>query len=669
MSSAKVAHKSPPMPRVIVLAPDASGPERLAAKEIIEHFALMGVNAAIEAAANGRPAVHVGPALSPPEAAASFERVRDDGFLLYASDGNVYVAGKLPRGTLFGCYEYLESLGIRWGAPGEAAEAIGRFRPLPSRPEDGANNPDFPIRGCNCYFPTTERDFTLTVEMVEWMARRRCNLFSFLRQDSPSLTGFNASWYQLADFVHERGLEFALGSHLTWSGLLMYEDSHLSEKHPEYFPVRGGERQPSGLHGPQEIGTYGPDAVATKTGSGMSVCASNPAVIDLMARNLKTFLDEHPEIDVMGLWPPDTKWEGCECENCRKLVRPERSYGASPYHPAQWRVTADIVSQIAGELSARVKDSHPHVRILTWSCWTAESAPQNVTPKGRIQLDHFYFPCFTHAIENDRCAHHHIHPASWRQWAEIPTVDFGWIITGATSAITTAEFPLAWLYGNTIDFLRRIGGKAVTACLEIGGQADGEIRGDPTDHYLFCAAGVNYHALMGLAWDSRCPLEDVYGEFAEARFGSAAADAIRRYYLLTAERYESWQHSVPTPDSLGVWGSSEVHCRTAWEAVVEIWTPELIDKARELLDEALHAAGSPRYRQHVELERRVFEHTVLMRSIYLLHRARRSLEEAGLDAESAHLRESQLRFLAQAEQIDLPKHFTGKWCIEPLWIR
>ena len=34
-----------------------------------------------------------------------------------------------------------------------------------------------------------------------------------------------------------------------------------------------------------------------------------------------------------------------------------------------------------------------------------------------------------------------------------------------------------------------------------------------------------------------------------------------------------------------------------------------------------------------------------------------------------HLRESQLGLLAQAEQIDLPQHFPGKWCLEPLWIR
>ena len=656
------------MPSAIVLAPDASGPEKLAAKEIVEHFALIGGSAAVEPAADGHPAVYIGPALLPATAAEDFERVRDDGFLLYADAENVYVAGKLPRGTLFGCYEYLESLGIRWGGPGEAAEAIGRFRSLASRPEDGVSNPDFPIRGCNCYFPATGHDLTLTVEMIEWMTRRRCNLHSFLREDSPGLTGFDASWRQLADFVHERGLEFALGSHLTWPGLLMYENSRLFEKHPEFFPLRADKRQPSGLHGPQEVGTYGPDAIGARTGSGMSICASNPDVIDLMARNLRTFLDEHPEIDVMGLWPPDTKWEGCECENCRKLVRPERYYGVSPHHPAQWRVTSDILSQIVGELSARMQESHPRVRILTWSWTTTESAPQNVTPKGHLQLDHFLLPCFTHAIGNSRCAHHHLHPASWREWAGIPLVDFGWIITGATYAVTTAEFPLAWLYRNTIDFLRHIGGKAVTACLEIGGRADGELRGDPTDHYLFCAAGVNYHALMRLAWDSQCSLEDLYNEFAEARFGPAA-DAMRRYYLLAVERFESWQHSEPTPDFLDVWGSSEVRCRPVWEAVVEIWTPGLIDTARELLDEALAVAGRPAGRRRVELERRVFEHTVLMRSIYLLHRARRRLEEADLDAESAHLRESQLRLLAQAEEIDLPKHFSRKWLLEPLWIR
>ena len=65
----------------------------------------------------------------------------------------------------------------------------------------------------------------------------------------------------------------------------------------------------------------------------------------------------------------------------------------------------------------------------------------------------------------------------------------------------------------------------------------------------------------------------------------------------------------------------------------------------------------------------MFGHTVLMRSTYLLYRARRHLEQAGLEAESIHLRESQLRLPAETQRINLPKHCDRFWLLEPLWVR
>ncbi len=443
------------IPSTIVVASDAAVPERFAAQELIGHFKLLGVEAQVAEQGGSNPAIRVGKGALPDRACGPFERIHDDGFLLYADGASVYVAGKIPRGTLFGCYEYIESLGLRWPGPGLPAEATDGTFEIAAEPEDGVRNPDFPIRGNNCYCPTNAGDFQITLETVEWLTRQRYNLHSFLRGGLSALRGFDESWRKLADFVHQRGLEFALGTHLSWPGLLMYEDKELFHKHPEYFPLRGGERRPSGPYGRQEIGTYGPDAVAAETGSGMSLCISNPQAVELIVQNLRKFLDEHPELDVMGMWPPDTKWEGCECPDCRKLVRPERMWGLSPYH-RQWRSTPDLVAHLIGEVANRIRDSHPLVRILTWSWCTSEGAPQNVRPRGRFQLDHFYLPCFTHAIDNDQCMHHQTHPDAWHEWTGMDNVDFGWIHTGSAWALTAAEFPLAWQIKKTVEFLKRL---------------------------------------------------------------------------------------------------------------------------------------------------------------------------------------------------------------------
>ena len=659
--------RSSKIPSVIVVAPGASPPERLAARELCAHLPLLGVKARIAERAGGR-AIHVGAVLLPPGARQALKKVRDDGFLLCESRGSVYVAGRMPRGTLFGCYRYLESLGIRWPEPGARAEVTCRTLAMAKRAVEGVDNPDMTMRGNFCFAPTNEWESEIDRDMVEWMTRQRYNLHSFLRFEQPALTGFDQYWYRLADFVHERGMEFALGTHLSWSGLLMYEDKLLFHKHPEYFPVREGRRQPSGLHGPQLPGTYGPDAIGAKTGSGMSVCASNPRVVEIITRNLRKFLDGHPEIDVMGMWTPDTKWEGCECPKCRKLVRPERMWGNSPYHKAQWRVTSDITAHLIGEVAARSKKTHPRVRILTWGWTTSEPAPQNVVPKGRFDLLAFYLPCFTHTFDSPACQHHHIHPEAWKRWAKTKNVRFAWGLTGAPGTAVTTEFPLAWIIKKNVEFTKRIGGMGVVHLLDIGPSEDHTVRADHTGHYHFAACGPSSFTLGRAGWSSDAPIEDLYADFAEARFGSPAASAMTQYYTQVIERYESWQHSQPLADFHNIFGASEVHCRPVWEAVVEIFTPAMIERARNLLAEALRAARDGTHRRRIRMERDLFEHTVLMREIYYLHIARQKLEEAG-DAKSSRLLfKKQLVVWDKARHMPLAKHTNREW-LDLMWLK
>ncbi len=653
-------------PRTIILNAHPSDPERLGAEELKKHAGLVGVKMEIIHETTA-PAIYVGKSFLPKEAGKSLKNIRYDGFILYRRKNNVYIAGRVSRGTLFGCYKYLESLGIRWPEPGVPAERTNRTFALADNPDDGIDNPDFQVRGANGYCPTNDRDFKITLEIVEWLARHRYNFFSFLRQDLPALMDFDDRWFKLADFVHKRGLEFALGSHLLWSGFLTYQDRFLYNKHPEYFPLRNGKRQPSGLFGPQEPGTYGPHTIAAKTGSGMSVCVSNPKVIDLIVKNLQIFLDEHPEIDVMGLWPPDTKWEGCECPKCRRLVRPERLWSNVPYHKHQWRATSDHLVHLLGRVAARIKKSHPKRRIWTWAWCPCEPAPQNVIPEGKLQLEHFYQPCFTHAMNSTDCLHHHIHPHAWRQWVKMKNTDFGWNYTGAAWAMTCAEFPQAWLIKKNIDFLKSIGGKTVIQTLEIGGREDGSLRGDTTDHYLFCSCGVNYYVLGRTAWNGKTPLQDLYADYAEMRFGSKAAPLMTQYYTQIVDRYESWQHSQPLPDFTDIWGSSEVRCRSPWEAVVDIFTPEMMDHVRRLLDQAEVRTKKVHYKIRIQLERRVFEHTILMKKIFNLHLARQKLDEIGDTKGSQTLRQKQVNIIRQAEEIPLPKHFNRDW-LETTWI-
>lgn len=47
-----------------------------------------------------------------------FDKIRGDGFKIMSYDGNIYIAGKIDRGTLYGVYHFLDIyLGVRWFSP------------------------------------------------------------------------------------------------------------------------------------------------------------------------------------------------------------------------------------------------------------------------------------------------------------------------------------------------------------------------------------------------------------------------------------------------------------------------------------------------------------------------------------------------------------------------
>ena len=139
------------VPRRILIGAGCSAPERLAVRELQEHLRFIGVDPEVVEMDCGEnnydESICLGTALLPSNAMDALACVRDDGFLLYGKNSTIHIAAAMPRGTLFGCYRYLESLGIRWPEPGQLAELTHRRIDLPDAPSAGVDNPDFPVRG------------------------------------------------------------------------------------------------------------------------------------------------------------------------------------------------------------------------------------------------------------------------------------------------------------------------------------------------------------------------------------------------------------------------------------------------------------------------------------------------------------------------------------------
>jgi hypothetical protein len=95
----------------------------------------------------------------------------EDGYVIKTVDRRIIIAGKSPRGTLFGVYAFLESIGCRWLAPGVNGEVIPINPNIAIPPLNRSERPAFNYRGFASLFPNTYK----SAEWIDWMAKNRLN--------------------------------------------------------------------------------------------------------------------------------------------------------------------------------------------------------------------------------------------------------------------------------------------------------------------------------------------------------------------------------------------------------------------------------------------------------------------------------------------------------------
>ncbi len=254
------------------------------------------------------------PKLENPES-YRFRAARRDGRLITVIEGSSRV------GTLYGVYDYLERLGMRFYGLGEEGLV---YPPAPVMLPDSLDvtqSPAFENRGFFAWEPRGNPDFFL------WMARNRLNYW-------------NAAEPQV-HLLKKLGLRLSIGQHelqpvyLNPAQEYPYNlaslqsddskpvdpyapgaqaavdangDGKLSyfEVHPEWFGLRDGKRS-SNVRG----------------GRGDNFCTANPDAVAELSRNLIKGLIDGPWRygDIVNFWMSDSgQW--CECERCAALGTP-----------------------------------------------------------------------------------------------------------------------------------------------------------------------------------------------------------------------------------------------------------------------------------------------------------------------------------------------------------
>jgi hypothetical protein len=268
---------------------DAAAPSsvKLAAEELQR---AMEISTGVQLPISARPSermICLGDNAAANGAGLSSDSLPDDGFRIVTKNKNLYILGKdtkdgyrwrgwESRGTLFGTYEFLETVvGARWLMPGEIGEEIPSHRRLTVPRLNITQKPAFQMRELvdvqnqiRTYKPQDGSPSNVgPLKVDRWL----------LRHKVPNVSDALKSTRRKIDHGH------------AWVHYITPKDM---AAHPEFEAVAGSKGK---------------------------FCTSNRGAIELFAKRVIQWLDDHPNRRAAAISPEDGG-NFCKCEICRSFT-------------------------------------------------------------------------------------------------------------------------------------------------------------------------------------------------------------------------------------------------------------------------------------------------------------------------------------------------------------
>lgn len=256
-----------------------------------------------------------------------------DGFEIHSRDADIGINGESARGALNGVYWLLEQLGFLWVKPGEGGARFAAGKSL--EPGSYAESPRFPLRTLILGNDGLHDDWR---DWMEFASRNRVNDLFF--HDTPpsrldrmagstrpasaeEIAADGRGWmFELWDRdgeeivaeARKRGMRLQFGGHHL-PGLMPRE---LFPEHPDWFPLRNGERNPR-----------------------YNLCTSSHGAIAHVKVAARAFFERFHGADVYHLWADDIRGGGwCECPDCKELSPSDQALRAT-------NLLADVLKEVA----------------------------------------------------------------------------------------------------------------------------------------------------------------------------------------------------------------------------------------------------------------------------------------------------------------------------------
>jgi len=447
------------------------------------------------------------------------KRPAGDGFAIETAGEAIMIAGGNERGTLYGAYALLEDqLGIRWFMPGEIGEVVPKARTIRIPALNKLEQPSFEYRWIG--------------RGSDWSARNRNNVG-----------------------LPEIGVNVFASAH-TFRTFL--DPEKYFDEHPEWYALVSGVRRRN-----------------ARLTHGNQICTTNPQAVAEVIKNMRRFLDQHPETHVITLFPNDGNWF-CECENCKALDEPGwasveeinrhgRAAGLRGYGTLSRRL------MIFNNTVARaIYQTHPDVmvKVGAYSCYT--NPPKDPSLKYFknviVQICHGW--CHNHAITDPNCPVNADFKRAIEGWSRI--TPGGVMLYEYYYKVAQCELPFPIIHAMREDFpyFKSIGVKGV---------------------YTQYAANwgtltLPYYVPTRLLWNVEADVDQLLEDFYEKFYGPAARPMKDYYERLERAAVDSGLHFSPP-----------------YYRFPEVFTDPCLKDCRRCLEEAKELAGTGKVRARLAM--------------------------------------------------------------------
>ncbi|MEI6420930.1 MAG: DUF4838 domain-containing protein, partial [Lentisphaerota bacterium] len=192
--------------------------------------------------------------------------------------GNMFVQ---ERGTLYGVYEFLETLGVRWYRPEEWGEHVPKLQTINLPTGIKTYRPSYKYRyGINGYRQWKDQTQEQSAMGKLWATRNRQNTSMY---SGPEFGGYYSVEFQHSYFFRIPKLRYFA-------------------THPEYFALINGKRS-------NDINAQ--------------LCLSNPDVQRLFVESIVAQAKANPQFEVVSVEPNDSSSLWCQCDGCTALDDPK----------------------------------------------------------------------------------------------------------------------------------------------------------------------------------------------------------------------------------------------------------------------------------------------------------------------------------------------------------